>query len=224
MTLARGRVVPAELVGDAPALPARGAPERRGVPRGTTVPAPVVEAHAAAERLLEAARAEAQAWVDAARAASAEVRHRAAEDGRAEGVASLAAREIELAARVARADAGALDRIVALATLLAERLLGEALAVEPSRVTALARQALAEARGAQRVRVVAHPEDAALLSSDLERLGVPGGAVEVVASAARERGSVRLETDVGVIDGELAPQLARLASALRAALGGEPLP
>ncbi|MCC6215494.1 MAG: hypothetical protein IT376_11560 [Polyangiaceae bacterium] len=224
MTLARGRVVPAERVADASALPALGAPEPRVVPRGATIAAPVVDAHAAAQRLLAAARAEAHACVEAARAASGDVRQRAAEEGRAEGVASLAAREIELAARVARADAGALDRVVELATLLAERLLGEALAVEPRRVTALARQALTEARGAQRVRVVAHPEDAALLSGDVARLGVPGGAIEIVASAARERGSVRLETDVGVIDGELAPQLARLASALRAALGGEPAP
>jgi flagellar biosynthesis/type III secretory pathway protein FliH len=82
----------------------------------------------------------------------------------------------------------------------------------------LARQALAEARGARRLSIVAHPEDAALLSQSLASLGVAVDTVRVVSDAARQRGSLRIETDIGVLDADLAPQLDRLALKLRETL------
>src|SRR5262249_19126950 len=132
----------------------------------------------------------------------------------------LSAETLALAAREADADTLALDRLVNLARLLAERLLGETLELDPERVIALARRALAEARGARRVTIVAHPDDTpapqrALADGGLDHV------TRVVASAARTRGSLRFETDIGTLDGDIAPQLDRLARRLREVLGKE---
>ena len=88
-------------------------------------------------------------------------------------------------------------------------------------MVALARQALAEARGARRLTIVAQPEDAKLLSGSLSSLGVAVETVRVVPDSARPRGSLRIETDIGVLDADLAPQLDRLALRLRETLGNE---
>ena len=110
---------------------------------------------------------------------------------------------------------------MALARLLAERLLGASLAVAPEQVVSLAQQALAEARGARRLSIVAHPADAELLSGSLPSLGVAIETVRVVPDPSRERGSLRIETDIGVLDADLAPQLDRLALRLRETLSHE---
>ena len=89
---------------------------------------------------------------------------------------------------------------------------------EREQVVSLARQALAEARGARRLNIVAHPEDAKLLSGSLASLGVAVETVRLVPDATRARGSLRIETDIGVLDADLAPQLDRLALRLRETL------
>ena len=122
-----------------------------------------------------------------------------------------------LASREATTLERQLDQVVSLARLLAERLLGEALAVDPTRVVALARQALAEARGARQVTIAAHPDDVPLLERALaERQLAPP--LAFVADRARARGHLRLETDIGSLDAELGPELDRLTEKLREVL------
>jgi flagellar biosynthesis/type III secretory pathway protein FliH len=107
---------------------------------------------------------------------------------------------------------------VELARLLAERLLGTALRLDPGLVVSLAERALSEARGARRVRLVAHPDDAARLEAQGESLGATLDALEILADPARAPGDLRLETEIGVLDAQLAPQLDRLAQKLRESL------
>jgi flagellar biosynthesis/type III secretory pathway protein FliH len=185
---------------------------------GRVVQARVIEAEAEARRILDAADARARALVGAAERAASEVRLRAESEGRADGIASVAARAVALAHTEARAEERQLERTIELARVLAERLLGEALALSPERVTALARQALKEARGARQVKIVAHPADAAILEQSLDELGVEPACVSIGRDENRERGSLQMVTDIGILDAELAPQLARLAIKLREAL------
>jgi flagellar biosynthesis/type III secretory pathway protein FliH len=110
---------------------------------------------------------------------------------------------------------------VALAQLLAERLLGEALELAPERVLALARQALTEARGARAIKIIAHPSDAAILRESLSSLGATPGIVAIETDEQRAPGNLRMVTDIGILDAELAPQIARLASKLRESLHDE---
>ena len=74
-----------------------------------------------------------------------------------------------------------------------------------------------EARGARRVTIIAHPEDARFIEQALA-LVQAGGAAHVLADPERPRGSLRLDTDIGVLDADLAPQLDRLLPKLRESL------
>ncbi len=216
MTLARGRVLKADSGSDVKTLP------RLPVPRhARVVPRVVLDAHEEAARLLADARARARAIVEEAELAVRDVRFRAEVEGRADGVAKVAAHALALARHEARAAERQLDELVELARLLAERLLGEALALEPERVVAIARQALGEARGARRIQIVAQPDDAAILKRDLAELGVDATLVSIEIDEGRRRGDLRLVTDIGILDAELAPQIGRLAAKLRETLQHE---
>jgi flagellar assembly protein FliH/type III secretion protein L len=138
-------------------------------------------------------------------------------EARAEATARVAAHALALASREEQALERQLDRIVEVARVLAERLLGEALGLEPSRIAAIARRALEEARGARRITIVAHPDDAALIEQALR--SVQAETAEVQADPERARGSLRLDTDIGVLDADLAPQLDRLLPKVRESLG-----
>ena len=218
--IGKGRVLTREQAAEATPLRRLALPER-GLPFGRVVPKVLVDASAEATRLLAKARVEAQTLLAAAERRAADLKLLAEAEARAEASAKLAAHALSLATHEAKADERALERTVALARLLAERLLGASLAVAPEQVVALARQALAEARGARRLSIVAHPEDATLLSQSLPSLGVAVETVRIVSDGSRARGSLRIETDIGVLDADLAPQLDRLALRLRETLAHE---
>jgi len=174
------------------------------------------EALAEAERIVREAQARADALVALAREKAASVAETAAREAAEAEQAKLAAILLALRAREERADEASLDRIVELARVLAERLVGESLAVDPSTIAKLARQALLEARGARTVHVSAHPDDVSALQAHLALLTV--SVASVTGDATIARGCLRLRTDLGTIDAHLAPQLERLARALRDAL------
>jgi flagellar assembly protein FliH/type III secretion protein L len=190
-----------------------------GMPRGRVVPKSILAAADQARAIIERAEERARAIVDSAQSQAAELRLRAETEGRADAAASLAARALALAAREAESAERQLDRLVEVARILAERLLGEALGLEPGRIIALAKQALGEARGARRVTIFAEPEDATRLERALSELGLGNDVTRVVADPRRPKNNLRLETDIGTLDAELAPQLERLALKLRETLG-----
>jgi flagellar biosynthesis/type III secretory pathway protein FliH len=192
--------------------------EEKTLPRGQVVRSEVLEAAGRARALLATAEAHAAHLVGDAERAAAELRLRAEAEGRADAAAKIAARAIALHHYEARADERTLDRGVELARLLAERLLGESLRVAPEQVVSLAKQALREARGARRITLVAHPDDARILEQALPALGLDPTTAQVRADATRARGNLRIETEIGVLDAELAPQLERLALKLRESL------
>jgi flagellar biosynthesis/type III secretory pathway protein FliH len=209
-----GRVIPAAAERDDPT---EETPLRSGPALGRVAPAEVLAASERARALIARAEAEAAAIGERAAARASTLGTELATRARAEAATALAARELALAARADKQLERQLDQLVALARVLAERLLGEALTLEPERVVALARRALSEARGAQRITLAAHPDDVPLLERALaaQELTPP---VLVVVDPNRRRGNLRLETDLGTLDAELAPQLDRLAEKLREAL------
>jgi flagellar biosynthesis/type III secretory pathway protein FliH len=181
-----------------------------------------VDAHLLAQRLVEAAQREAEAILAQARENAAQIAANAAEDARQVEHAKLAALYVALRVEDERREERDLDRAIGLARVLAERLLGEALEADPARVVALARQALIEARGAIPTVIEASPLDADALRSQLVALGLGNGlaksALDVKIDPQLPRGSLRVHTNLGTLDVQLAPQLERLAKALRDAL------
>lgn len=168
---------------------------------------------------IEAARVEAARIVAAAREQARMIGETAAADAAREArereVARLAASFVALRDADARRTERDADRLVELAVLLAERLLGESLRLEPQRIAELATIALTETRGARRVRIDAAPDDADTLR---ETLGALGQTTEVRPDPALGRGSLVVHTDLGRIDARLETQLAALGAALREAL------
>jgi flagellar biosynthesis/type III secretory pathway protein FliH len=219
MRLGLGRVIKADDL--TTAAPVTLEVEQKTLPRGQVVRREVLEAAERARSLISTAEVQAAKLVSDAERAAAELRLRAETEARADAAAKIAAHALALRHHEARADERALDRSVELARLLAERLLGESLRVAPEQVIALARQALSEARGARRITLVAHPEDAKLLEFSLPALGLDAAVVQVRPDPARSRGNLRIETEIGILDAELAPQLERLSLKLRESLSHE---
>jgi flagellar biosynthesis/type III secretory pathway protein FliH len=176
-----------------------------------------VEAHLNAERVLDMALAQAAAIVSEAREKAARAAAEAARVAAEAEQAKLAAVHLALRAAEEQRAERDLDRSSALATMLAERLIGAAVTQDSAVIASLARQALAEARGARRVRIEAHPLDAEALRRHASSLG-QGAVVEVLENAELGRGSLCVHTDLGTLDAKLTPRLERLAAALRDAL------
>lgn len=214
-----GRVVKADQLSSATLAPL--SIDEKTLPRGHVVRGEVLAADARARSLVTAAETLAASILKDAEQAAAELRLSVEAEARADAAAKIAARAVALAQHEARADERALDRSVELAKILAERLLGETLRVAPEQVVALAKQALTEARGARRIVLVAHPDDARILEHALPLLGLEPTVTQVRADSSRARGSLRLETEIGVLDADLAPQLERLSLRLRESLSHE---
>lgn len=176
--------------------------------RARRVASEVAFARAEAERILADAKARA---AEIAKEAAA----MAAREAREKEEARLAASFLVLRAEETQRTARDLDRLVDLAILLAERLVGEVLCVEPTRIAELAASAIQEARGARRVRIDASPEDVSALR---ETLGAIGQEADVQPDPTLSRGSLVVHTDLGRVDARVEPQLTRLATALREAL------
>ncbi len=177
-----------------------------------------LEARARAEAILEEAQAEAGSIVARAKADAETSVLLAERDARESAQADLAARWLALRQREIRGVENGSDRTVALAVALAERLLGASLDLDPTRIVSLAQAIFAEARGARRAKVDAHPSDASVLREQLTTAGLDVQSIEIREDPTLARGELRLQTDLGNIDARLAPRFERLAAALRDAL------
>jgi flagellar biosynthesis/type III secretory pathway protein FliH len=215
VTLAKGRVMrgPATRAAKAVTLAGLG-----GDAQGRVVERAVAEAAREASDRLARAEQAARAVVDDAERTARAMRDQARAEGRQEGAAELAAAWIKLRAAEDARDERDLDRTVELARAMAERLMGEALLLDPAKIVSMARQTLASARQARHVVVRAHPADAATLRAQLPSLGLEAAAIEIHADEARTRGSLLIETDLGILDADLTLQLDRLARSLRDSL------
>jgi len=185
---------------------------------GQLVKRVVVEAQAEAGEKLAVAERRARAIIAEAENQASLLREQAREEGQKAAAAELAAAWVKLRTEEERRDERDLDRAIELARAMAERLLGEALALAPAQVVALARQTLAFARQASRVVLRAHPADAEALKREIASLGLESAAIQIHADSDRSRGSLLVDTDLGTLDANLTVQLDRLARSLRESL------
>jgi len=210
MTLARGRVLKREQATNVVAIMApASATAGRSFSR---------EARAADDEvrmILDSAERRGAAIVEEATRLAEKVRESARIEGLAQGAAELVALSVRAAERARAMDEASLDRSVELARLLAERFLGQVLSIDPSSIVRIARGVLDEARGARSLKIHCHETDAPLLRAALAELDPDGRVHDVVVDTELGRGDLRLETDVGVVDARLGPNIERLAERLR---------
>jgi flagellar assembly protein FliH len=209
----RARIVRAAAAAPQPLWTAKPSePQRRRIAREE------LEARLAAERIVEEARVDARKLLEDARADAAGVRAAAAQGIEEEANAKLAAQWLALRQAEQRRPEQEGHRIVAMAVVLAERLLVASLELDPTRIAELARVVIAEAGGARRAVIDAHPLDAEPLRVQLSTTALDIQSIEVRQDPALARGDLRLHTDVGTIDARLAPRFDRLAAAVRSVL------
>lgn len=172
------------------------------------VPAELVDARAEAERLLAEARAEAERIVGEARAEAERLEEAARAEGLARGQREAA--ETMLAAARARDEtlASAEREVRTLALAAAARIVGEQITLEPERIDAIVRDAIARARRAKSVQVRVHPDDLPALA----RAGLEG--VRLIGDAAVARGGCLVTTELGTVDARVEVKLEAMAKLL----------
>jgi len=183
----------------------------RDIAAARWMPAEVTVAHEEAARIVAAARERADAWTAKVRA---DLYRELREKAHADADVAFAARAIALRSHEERHAERDLGRAMELAKLLAERIVGRELELAPDLITAMARQALTELRAARSAVIEAHPLDAEALARNIEASGLVDGAVELRQNPHLSRGSLRVQTNLGTLNAELAPQLDRLVLAI----------
>jgi len=172
------------------------------------------------------ARAEAEA--EMVRAAA---RSEGYEAGRAEALAALspALEALQTAVVAAREERiAAADQLevhsVELALFLAEKIVGGALAVDPSRVVEAVRGALRGIVERERVTVLVHPEDLELVREAMDEMRATLGGIEhceVQAERRVGRGGAIVRTQDGDVDARVETKLQRAREVVEGALGVE---
>jgi flagellar assembly protein FliH len=189
------------------------APQMEGVATGRR-PRTVREMQAAEEAVWQNVREEARA--EGLAAARAEIDARVAQlDEQSRRLGAL----LDLQARpLARLDAEIEQQLAELAVAIARQLLRRELKTDPSQVIAVVRETVGLLPAAARdVRVIVHPEDAALIR---EKLVTPQtqNAWQLVEDPMLARGDCRVATETALIDARVEN---RLAAAIAALLGDE---
>lgn len=108
------------------------------------------------------------------------------------------------------------DELLALGKVLAERLIGEKLALEPQAMSLLATEVLSEARGARRIQLSVSESDLAALRGDLPRLCDWFSAdIELGVDPTLRRGDLRISSELGQSDARIDTRLNCLLELLR---------
>lgn len=222
MKPSRARIIPSSEAGAASPHPlerqaSRGQAGRAAlaVGRAQLVPRLVADAQTRARDLIARAHEEAQHILVQARAAADDLILQQQARARADALCLVVGEALELRKRQEELGKSVLERSIGFAQLLAERLLGAELELDPERIRLLARQALKEAAGARQAVIIAHPRDAAELKTGLLGLGEMLDSIGIEEDAKLNRGQLRVETELGVIDADLKGQLERLAVQLK---------
>jgi flagellar biosynthesis/type III secretory pathway protein FliH len=174
----------------------------------------VLDARLEAERIVAAAEAKAAAIVQDAQEHARGALAQAEATGLQRGLALAASRALHLSEAMARADAQATSRVIELSRALSERMLGQALTLEPALVAELALASLKEVRALHAVHFECHPEQVAVIEQAFARAAIGPNAVRVVADAELAPGDFRLRTKSGVLEANVGTRLELLCRAL----------
>ncbi len=188
------------------AVPAPG-PARR-------IPAEVYAARREAREILRVAGGEAEEIVRRARDEAARIRDEAAEEGLRAGLGHAAAEVVRASGERASALAACAPRVLELAVILAERVLGRAVVPGDDALRA-ARAALSELAVEGRAVLRASPADFPALQAADGALRHHARHLDVMEDPSLATGEVVVEAHGSRVDGRFTAQLDVLARALR---------
>ena len=213
--MARARIIKAGIVSaTAVTAPASSAPRQQIIRRE------VLHAEELAQEILGTAHEKAKQVLSEAVQTASELATNAELEGFEQGRASAVKAALAFASLEAQADQRAADRSLQIARILAERLIGKALELDPATVVSLAEQALAEVRGAHRIVLMCNPGDAAALAELQGNGSVSGSSVDLQPTADQQRGHVSITTNVGNVDASIGSRLDVLIEVLKDSANG----
>jgi flagellar biosynthesis/type III secretory pathway protein FliH len=185
---------------------------------GRVVPGVVLDARAEAAALLRDARAEVERGRAELAAERDEARRQGAEEGRAQGLAEVAATLAAARARAQQTLEAAAPAAIALARKMAEMIVGRAVALAPETITDIAGAALESSRATSGVLTLRlHPDDLPHATARRDALAAraPAAAdLRLVADESVGRHGCIVDTAEGRVDARLEIQLAALERAL----------
>jgi flagellar biosynthesis/type III secretory pathway protein FliH len=173
-----------------------------------------LQAQEAADKLLQEAQARADRLLEEARHEADRQRESAQREGYEAGIAQAARQAVSIAIAEAELDQRHQLRSVELARALAERIVGRSIELAPNLIEEMAEAALAEVRGARRIRFVVHPNHQQALRDALSSAQLGPMVVEVASDAGLGPADFELHTDVGRLDARLDTRLQALTRAL----------
>jgi type III secretion protein L len=214
--MATGKVIKGEISAE-PAKEVSPSPLRQSRGGGGVLEGQVYEAHQSARRIVELAQKQAQEILDQANRETERIISEAREMGRQQGLADVS--EQILRAKIVHGEklASSEREIVALALKVAEKILGRDLERDPSLVVDLCARAIEDVRSAHQVIVRVNPKDALHLREQRGRMMERVGRVKEIAIKEDPevgRHGCIIETEVGIIDAQLATQLEVLREVL----------
>jgi flagellar biosynthesis/type III secretory pathway protein FliH len=215
---------------------------QRWLPQSPPPPEPVFDPAQIREEIVQQARREAAALLATARADTDAVRQQARDAGYADGYADASTTaQAEYQAQVgelfALLDEIAKERVAffaraeidlaRLATVIAEKIVTQQLAIRPETVVDITRACLKRLRDREEIFVRAHPDDMPILAEARPSLLLDiDGMVEfhLIEDRRITRGGIIVETKSGSLDARVASQLGVVTKAMESAVEdtGEP--
>jgi flagellar biosynthesis/type III secretory pathway protein FliH len=209
VTLSPARVIRASEAKAEVLVPAHSPTERRA----RIIRRERLQAEEQAASILGRAQQQAEHTRQQAEEASVRIRAEAEQQGYREGLARAAHEAVERIALEHKHDTDHGKRLVQLARLLAERIVGRALAQDEALLQQMALTLLEEVRGARRITFRCSPEAVAALEQAVRSFGTHAE-IRVEAEPALGPGDFELRTDVGTLEGSLGARLDLLANKL----------
>lgn len=189
--------------------------DRRVLPAGTVMHRQRREAVEQAQAIVQQAQDLAHRIEQEAREQAKQALAHAHREGVDRAHAQVASAWIELQRQRVKQQDDLVDQCAVIIKAMTERLVGEVLELHPERIAVMVRDAIRPLRRARRITIHAHPNDAQVLTDQLDKLGVDSDIVQVASDTQRCRGSLHFYSDCGEINADLQLQLDKFVYAIR---------
>lgn len=192
--------------------------EAKRLPRTSTlVPRRLFEAEREGSEIIGEARAQARKLLEEAESRRQEMLRQGFEQGRREGAARVTEELAGVLKEVSEIRGSASERLVQLVTKIADKVLKEAVKLNPEAVVSIARHALQQVRWCREITLRVNPEDLEIIHKQRPELTAALDNVNELrleGDPQVERGGCLVESEAGILDASLSTQLAALERAL----------
>jgi len=184
----------------------------------------VFEAAQEARDVVSVAQDRARQIIAQAERESEEIREKAREEGKAQGLAEWNRILAQTSKRAEELTNSWEETMLRLSVRVAEKIVGEQLRLHPDTIVEIVREVLKNVRPGKRLAIQVHPSEAQRVRARIDRLRESLGAsseIEIVAAASVPAGGCVIDSELGIIDARLETQLKCLEEVLVRGISGD---